>query len=245
VISRYLRTGKQDRRRRMAESDNFISRWARLKRASETGHETNPSEDRPLSSPETIVANAEATAAQPRIDAVADEPFDLASLPSIESITAETDIRGFLQSRVPAELTRAALRQAWASDPAIRDFIGIAENQWDFNDPDAIPGFGPLTATDNVPDVLSRVSSKLGSIPEAFPEIHASVERSLPAAADREPADLDQGVQQTFDGSRSTNDVGSFPHDGRGEDMPTKSKPVAKRDDVPRSRRSHGGALPR
>jgi hypothetical protein len=27
--------------------------------------------------------------------------------------------------------------------------------------------------------------------------------------------------------------------------MPTKSKPVAKRDDLPRGHRSHGGALPR
>jgi len=55
---------------------------------------------------------AEATIAQPRIDAV-DDPFDPSSLPSIETITGNTDIRGFLQSRVPAELTRAALRQAW------------------------------------------------------------------------------------------------------------------------------------
>ena len=85
-----------------------------------------------------------------------DQPFDLASLPSIETITGDTDIRGFLQSRVPAELTRAALRQAWASDPAIRDFIGIAENQWDFNDPAAMPGFGPLPASDNVPALLAR-----------------------------------------------------------------------------------------
>src|SRR5260370_40093148 len=116
VIGRCLRLGKQDRRRGMAEPDNFILRWARLKRASDTGHETHPSEDGPPGSPQTGAANAEATAARPRIDAAADEPFDLTSLPSIESITANTDIRGFLQSRVPAELTRAALRQTRASD---------------------------------------------------------------------------------------------------------------------------------
>jgi len=52
-------------------------------------------------------------------------------LPSVDTITVDTDIRAFLKSRVPAELTRAALRRAWSSDPAIRDFIGIAENQWD------------------------------------------------------------------------------------------------------------------
>jgi TorA maturation chaperone TorD len=74
--------------------------------------------------------------------------FDLASLPPLQSITAGTDIRSFLGSGVPVELTRAALRRAWVTDPAIRDFIGIAENQWDFNDPTAMPGFGPLRAED-------------------------------------------------------------------------------------------------
>ena len=62
----------------------------------------------------------------------------------IDSIVAGSDIRAFLQSGVPAELTKAALRRAWTTDPAIRDFIGIAENQWDFTDPTSIPGFGPL-----------------------------------------------------------------------------------------------------
>jgi hypothetical protein len=32
-------------------------------------------------------------------------------------------------------MTVAALRRAWVSDPVIRDFIGIAENQWDFTNP--------------------------------------------------------------------------------------------------------------
>ena len=107
------------------------------------------------------------------IDAAADEPFDPSGLPSIEAITANTDVRGFLQSRVPAELTRAALRQAWTSDPAIRDFIGIAENQWDFNDPNAIPGFGPLGVTDE-PAILTQVLGKLEIGPETFSESSAS-----------------------------------------------------------------------
>jgi hypothetical protein len=113
----------------MTERDNFILGWARLKRTSETGHKTDPSKDKPPGSAQAGVAGAEVTVAQPRIDVAADEPLDLASLPSIKAITA----RGFLQSRVPAELTRPALRQAWSRDPAIRD--GIAECQWDFNDP--------------------------------------------------------------------------------------------------------------
>jgi len=35
-------------------------------------------------------------------------------------------------------------RRAWAADPAIRDFKGLAENAWDFTDPTAMPGFGEL-----------------------------------------------------------------------------------------------------
>ena len=44
----------------------------------------------------------------------------------IESITADTDIRAFLAPGVPVQLTRAALRRVWETDPAIRDFVGLA-----------------------------------------------------------------------------------------------------------------------
>ncbi len=92
--------------------------------------------------------------------------FDPASLPPIESITAGSDIRAFLQSGVPADLTKAALRRVWTTDPAIRDFIGIAENQWDFTDPTAMPGFGPLEATDDVRELVAQAMGKLGQVSE-------------------------------------------------------------------------------
>jgi hypothetical protein len=74
--------------------------------------------------------------------------FDPASLPAIESITAATDIRAFLAAGVPAELTRAALRRVWTSDPGIRDFVGLADYDWDFNRPGSMAGFGPLGEAD-------------------------------------------------------------------------------------------------
>src|SRR6185295_7442261 len=67
--------------------------------------------------------------------------FDLASLPPIDSINALTDVTAFLRAGVPAELTRAALRRVWTADPTIREFVGLAENAWDFTDPHAMPGF--------------------------------------------------------------------------------------------------------
>jgi hypothetical protein len=217
-------------------SENFISRWARLKRNADIQCRTEPGD--PLLFPEADAspAVAEATFAQPRIDAV-DELFDPASLPSIETITVNTDIRGFLQSRVPAELTRAALRQAWASDPAIRDFIGIAENQWDFNDPDSIPGFGPLLESDNLPGLLAQALGRRDKLAGMIPEMPVSVEPSLPAETCDEPVAPDDKSQQLFDGSSP----------GSGEGAATSNDRVAEEnemDQLPRHR-SHGSALPR
>ena len=71
-------------------------------------------------------------------------------------------MRDFLRAGVPADLTRAALRRAWSADPAIRDFIGLAENAWDFTDPNAMPGFGPLEATDDVRQMVEQIMSRIG-----------------------------------------------------------------------------------
>ena len=54
----------------------------------------------------------------------------------------------FLQPGVPEALSRAALRRAWSADPGIRDFIGLAENAWDFTASDGMHGFGPLDPAD-------------------------------------------------------------------------------------------------
>jgi hypothetical protein len=226
----------------MTEPDNFILRWARLKRESEIAHEADVAANRsPSGSTDAGLAGTEATAAQPRIDAAAEEPFDLASLPSIEAITANTDVRAFLQSRVPVELTRAALRQAWASDPAIRDFIGIAENQWDFNDPNAIPGFGPLSESDNATAALAQALGRHDKLADMQSAV--SGEPSLPAVTDNEAADLGPNVPQTLDGSPSVDSLGSLPDDRNEEDANNDCTPEG--DDSPRTRRSHGSALPR
>jgi TorA maturation chaperone TorD len=128
----------------MSDSENFLSRWSRLKHESEV---TSP--DAEVASPDTDVP-------------------DPASLPPIESIVADTDIRQYLHADVPPELTRAALRSAWAADPAIRDFLGIAESQWDFNDPTAIPGFGPLQAADHLAArALGSLSNDVRGTPDS------------------------------------------------------------------------------
>jgi hypothetical protein len=68
------------------------------------------------------------TAAHAESVAVAAGKSVKTALPSIESIRAGSDIRGFLAAGVPVELTRAALRRAWMTDPAIHDFVDQTES---------------------------------------------------------------------------------------------------------------------
>jgi hypothetical protein len=208
--------------------NNFIQRWARMKRGLDTARERGVA-GKSLPSASAATGAGAATA----------EPFDPASLPSIESIVADTDIGAFLRSGVPAGLTRAALRRAWASDPAIRDFIGIAENQWDFNDPDAIPGFGPLQATDNAPAVFTQVASRFENIPEALSEASPSLESPRSSIADPKPSALDQGAELMPDQPPGV--TNELPEAG----AETERAPAFEKDEAFRKTRRHGSALPR
>lgn len=146
----------------MSEPENFLSRWARLKResteaadAAQAPEVATPDAARPDAAAESA---REAEPADGAKAAPSSEPlFDISKLPPIESITATTDIRAFLAPGVPPDLARAALRRAWVADPTIRDFVGIAENQWDFNDPNAMPGFGSLGPLDDVRRLVAQV----------------------------------------------------------------------------------------
>ena len=225
----------------MTAPENFVSRWTRLKSESDTERKTEPT-----GNGSQLEAVASAGAETPFVhqqDEVG-ESFDPARLPSIETITVDTDIRGFLQSRVPAALTRAALRQAWASDPAIRDFIGIAENQWDFNDPTAMPGFGPMQETDNVPALLARALGDRDKLADMISEIPAPVENALPPVASRELSDPDQSLQRTSQRLTAADEISNLPDDSN-ESTTTRNDWVAEEDDSSRSYRSHGSALPR
>jgi hypothetical protein len=212
-----------------------------LKRSSDTRLESPVTDAGPGTTVAASPANGvEAVVAQPEIVEGADVPFDPASLPPIDAIGVDTDIRGFLQSRVPAELTRAALRQAWASDPAIRDFIGIAENQWDFNDPNAISGFGPLPEGYDVSGLLSQALGGRDRLAATFPETSETAERLPPAVTDRESADPGLDVPQSADAESR-----SLPDNRSSKRAAPENDQVAEANDHPPNHRRHGSALPR
>jgi Protein of unknown function (DUF3306) len=108
--------------------------------------------------------------------------FDLSTLPSLESITAATDIRPFLAPGVPQALRSAALRRAWSADPAIRDFVGLAENAWDFTAPGAIAGFGTLSASEAARAVASFTEIYSAKAPEEAKEAAPDFAENIPTS---------------------------------------------------------------
>ncbi len=160
----------------MSDVENILARWARRK-----------SEARPASKPGEVSGRETAESDAPALPDENSEPFDLSSLPLIESINAETDLRVFFAKGVPADLTRAALRAGWSADPAIRDFIGLSENSWDFNDPKAMHGFGTLEPAE-VQKILAQMLESAGTTEVAVQTPNSFSDEKIDALSDRTAA---------------------------------------------------------
>lgn len=229
----------------------FLARWARRKRDA-AKDDAATGDDAARGRPD---ANLAGEASQPLADAkkesAEDAAFDPASLPPIDSIVSGTDIRAFLAKNVPAELKRAALRRVWVADPAIRDFVGLAENDWDFTKPDSMRGFGELDPDFDVEAMVRRVigdpsasrdekvasapAPSAGSIPEEEVE---QVARAGPAQS--EGTDV---VEPNAD-----QPAPSAVEQGEDAEIVRRNTPAAAQTQMTlsnnRSRRQHGGALP-
>jgi hypothetical protein len=220
----------------VSDPEGFLTRWSRLKReADDAAPEAEPrGENEQTAEPERD-SDGPPQAKPPDLPAV-----DLSALPSLESITATTDIRAFLVPGVPVELTRAALRRAWLADPAIRDFVGLAENAWDFNAPATVPGFGSTVPADIARRLVARVLGE--ETPTALPP---SVDR---AETVKKP---DVGVSEEANAQHGTEEEGTVPEQGSPSAAADRDVDIAMHKDQaspdsPIARgRPHGGALPR
>jgi hypothetical protein len=180
-------------------------------------------------------------------------------LPPIESITADSDIRPFLAPGVPAELTRAALRRAWAADPKIRDFVGLAENAWDFNAPGSIAGFGPLEMTDELRREVARMVGRAladedtdkpapisAEAPAKPPPVETSVESAAIPEVPTQASQSNYGPSQIERGAEGNEGHNSEPALQRSKVISAAQNIPANHDnDQAITRRSHGSALPK
>src|SRR5919199_6061407 len=93
------------------DEESFLARWSRRKSAAGSG----PDREATPPAPEAAPPPAEAPVPPERDKAAEDE---IAALPPIDSLTAESDFKPFLRPGVPGELQSAALRKLWRSDPS-------------------------------------------------------------------------------------------------------------------------------
>jgi hypothetical protein len=225
----------------MAEDENILARWSRLKRE----HADDKDKQKPAA-PTSEAPSASQTPSE-ATDHTSPAPFDVSELPPIESIVAGGDVRAFLQNGVPAALTRAALRRAWSSDPAIRDFIEMAENQWDFVHPESIPGFGSLNAGDNVPELVAKAlgewvnHTKPGGENIVADAPGADAPRTDPTAMSWGPSN--QGANPSDPSAPAMGDAAAHKA-GTSAPQQVRCDAAAGVSPTPRVRRGHGGALP-
>jgi hypothetical protein len=233
----------------MSEREDFLARWSRRKRQATDEVEGAPIAAEPDASEQRMECEKSLDNERPPETESGEPPFDLTTLPSIESISAETDIRAFLAPGVPAELTRAALRRAWAADPTIRDFVGLADYAWDFHAPGAMAGFGPLEMTDELRREILGMLTRGQSL-ETSNEDPASTPREI---IEQTPAEIgsDQGAPHCE--IESLEPASPSPNEATDQDMKAKSaQNVAAQyqtaeQDRPQAivQPRHGGALPK
>lgn len=186
--------------------ETFLSRWARRKAA--------------VRAEEQTAASASVQAPEEEEEAV-----DPATLPPIESLTAESDFSVFMKKGVPAALRMAALRKLWLTEPSVVNYKPLVDYDWDFN----APGYGELLPTDDIEKFARTVFE--GTRREDAPQ-----ENAVPADPSSEPPQIAAAPPA----EEPLNDHGI----AAGADQTVQpAEQVSVHSSFP-PRRRHGGALP-
>jgi hypothetical protein len=252
--------------------DGFLSRWARRKAEQRLTDETPgaaadavagsaPDVDVALSHPsvkdghgpgDTLPAIAENAVEMEGVqheDALSEE--ELAALPPVEEMTADSDLTIYLRKGVPAAMRNAAMRRMWGLNPAISTYLDPARDYfWDYNAPATITGFGGTLSPGDAAAYVARllrpgersVDDEAGGAPSEVAEAPGTVEgdtedeMASPAAGE----DLASGEPKQMPDVWATEDAP--PKVATNLDQDTG---VPKEPDRSFVRRKHGGALPR
>jgi len=212
----------------MSGDDAFLERWSRRKteerKATIAQGEIEPPPDASL--PDDASAGADGSIVP--ADSAPITEAELAALPPVEALTAQSDLRAFLRPGVPAALKNAAMRKMWLLTPAIRDHKDCAvDYAWDWNTPGGVPGNGGTMSAESVAKMLKDLT---GPSPE--PADQRAISPDDPAA----PPVLETGHK---DKAPSPDTTVQRPEPDAPEDNPT-----PRTDTTASETRRHGGAMP-
>jgi len=124
------------------EQEGFLTRWSRRKAQTMRGEEPpEPATDEddaaaPVAADELPPAT-DAAAAAPDEESAGSAPEALPELPSLDSLSADSDYSAFMRKDVPTDLRQKALRKLFHSDKFnIRD--GLDDYDLDFSKPEPL-----------------------------------------------------------------------------------------------------------
>ena len=255
-------------------SGGFLGRWSQRKLSEKEKQEAQRSAtdsvDGEDAAPESDARDnlshsdaPESSAALQQEEMLSEE--ELAALPSLDSITTQTDLRQFLRKGVPGALKNAALRKMWLLDPAIRNHVDYAvDYAWDWNVPGGVPGHGGQIAGESVAKMLDKllpkpVSDETATVPKSpdqAREVPGEVVADQPGDAATQPAGDRTDVSAEPVEAQSKGGDSNQEFQGKGAslhpDAPAAAEAArADSDSVSRSEaearirpRRHGGALP-
>jgi hypothetical protein len=233
-----------------AAGGGFFDRWARRKQESRSVADKAAQ----APAPEAAGALAQEAAGEPAlrpaapVAATADGDGrardDQQPLPSLDDILPGSDIKAFLQPHVPEALRMAALRKLWVTDPTIRNFIEMADYQWDFTNPDSIPGWSSTLEGVDVEAMVESIFKAVKPMDAPKPPAAMAAEPSpgLSQADDGPAAAVAENTDTTTipdaSGAAATKGEVAGAADCAVQNSPSESsvyEPL---------RRRHGGALP-
>src|SRR6266851_2560696 len=219
------------------DDKGFLARWSQRKQEAKQPER------------ETPVADAE-VAAEPAAEAESPEKFDLSSLPSLDELTAQTDITAFLRKGVPEHLRNAALRKSWALDPAIRNYVNPAlDYAYDWNTPGGVPGGGEIGAGVDVARLVSQIMGGGESTHEASTSAEPGKGPASEAAqlgehdATQKPPDLPTQALRLDNEKTSTTEEPRNSEAGSGVET-ERAKASESNSIAPQQARRHGSAKP-
>lgn len=220
--------------------EGFLGRWVRRKKEAQ-----QPAVPAAEPAPTTTTEPASEAAPEPEPEMI--EP------PSLDLVDKDFDVAHWLKQNVPEEWKLKALRRAWESDPAISGYLDPARDYaLDWNTPGGAPGYGPLSESDNVEEMLANI---FGKPPEPAAETAEAVRNDVavvqpssneaeggdPAAPQREvavepsPVRLSAAEASAISGKNTA-------ETGLAAGPP--SVAPQNRAEIPRPRRRGGGATP-
>ena len=227
----------------------FLARWARRKRDAQ-GPPAEARREEQIADP---AASGDPVSADARGTDEASE-LDLSKLPKVEELTAESDISAFLDKRVPQFLRNAALSRMWSLDPTIRDFIEVAENQWNWNVPGGAPFYEEmLSVPGELGQAVAHIGGEAGRLLTGQSGDGATDHGKLIDNADIRPKDDDRGEAHAAIAAAPQNaptselraaDVEGASSNAAFDEIRPNAASQHGSEFAVASRRRHGGALP-